>query len=51
MDQEIVGRRNVLVSENRNDSLEFGHDALLRSHGPLTTSVHPRRLRIARAAV
>jgi hypothetical protein len=27
-----VSRRNVLVSENRNDSLEIRHDVLLLSH-------------------
>ncbi len=31
IDEEIVSRRDVLVSQNRNDSLEIGHDVLLLS--------------------
>jgi hypothetical protein len=29
MDEELVSRRDVLVSQNRNDSLEIGHDVVL----------------------
>jgi hypothetical protein len=32
IDEEIVSRRDVLASQNRNDSLEIRHDVLLLSH-------------------
>lgn len=36
IDEEIVSRWDVLVNQNRNDSLEIRHDVLLLSHVRLT---------------
>jgi hypothetical protein len=36
IDEEIVSRRDVVVSQNRNDSLEIRHDVLPLSHVRLT---------------
>jgi hypothetical protein len=43
MDEEIVSRWDVLVSQNRNDSLEMNHDVLLLSHVRLTLRAEPWR--------
>ena len=45
MDEEIVSRRNVLVSQNRNDSLEIRHDVfqfIVRLTSALSRGVHGR---------
>jgi hypothetical protein len=41
IDEEIVSRRDVLASQNRNDSLETRHDVLLLSHVRPTLAAHP----------